>query len=136
MNVGKLNLKVHDPIFHQRVLVLLNNTEDDYRKLEKRLGIENAMELNPNFSGFTTHIYSEKEPNTYVIFIPHFDWTIDDQSTLIHEIVHVVFRIWQANNIPVVPDNQEFLAHSIDGLFMQISRKIFNNSKKKKDAKK
>lgn len=136
MTVGKLSFNVYDPIFKQKVLVMLNCTEEDFRKFEKKEGIVNPVEFDTLFGGWTTHISSSDKPTTYIIFIPSFDWTINDQATLIHEIIHVVFRIWGSNNISVIPETQEFLAHSVDGLFTEISSKLYDKSKPNTKKKK
>lgn len=136
MKVGKKTITIHDPVFEQKIIVLLNNTAEDFKNFEKKHGVVNGGEdLDPNFMGFTTHLSSDEEPNIYIIFIPKFDWTIQDQQTLIHEIIHVTFRIWGANNIVFIPETQEFLAHQVDKTYGMIARKLITKVKKK-NAKK
>jgi len=130
--IGKTQVKVYDPIFHQRVVILVNYSVEDYQAWEKRMGVANPSGHNYNVGAFTTHLTAEGEPNTYIVYMPHFEWTIDDQSTLIHELIHVIVRIWEANNIQFVPPTQEFFAHSVDQLFGEIAHKLLSKSKKKK----
>jgi len=133
--VDKKTITVHDPVFEQKIIVLLNHTNEDFKNFEKKHGVVNGGEdLDPNFMGFTTHLSSDEEPNIYIIFIPKFNWTIQDQQTLIHEIIHVTFRIWGANNIAFIPETQEFLAHQVDKTYGLIAQKLI--PKKKKNAKK
>src|SRR5450631_1562443 len=95
---------IYDPIFGQSITVFINRQEADFMRWQKRLNIVNAEGFDANFQAFTTHVSGEGEPNKYVIWLTHFNWTLDDQSSLIHEIIHAVTRIWQANNISFSPE--------------------------------
>lgn len=123
--IGAIKLRVFDPIFKQEIVVFCNSTSEDYYKWEKKLNIVNGGEpLDPNLNAFSTHVSAEGEPNIYLIWLSHFNWTLDDQSSLIHEIVHTIVRIWEANNIKFIPETQEFFAHSVDKLYSLIAGKI------------
>lgn len=123
---------IYDPIFKQRICVFLNCTEEDYLKWQKKLNVSNIGGLDGNFNAFSTHISAEGEPNIYVIWINNFDWTLDDQESLVHEIIHTVVRIWQANNISFSPETQEFFAHSVGRLYAVIGARIMLSDKKGK----
>lgn len=131
MKIGKTQLKLLDPIFSQDVRIFLNCENDEYIKFQKKLNVANPDSTDANQLAFTTHITCDNEPNVYVIWIKHFDWSIDDQATLIHELIHLVVRIWEANNIQMIPETQEFFAHSVDKLYSIIAVKLLNKSKKK-----
>lgn len=124
ITIGKTTLKIYDPIFKQKIMCFFNCDEANYVAFQKRLGVSNLDGYDPNNIAFTTHISAEGEPNTYVIWLKHFDWTIDDQASLIHELIHVVVRIWEANNIKFIPETQEFFAHSVDQLYSLIAAKL------------
>lgn len=122
--IGSKRFFVDDPIFGQRIYVFLNCKEQVFIDWQKRLNVANLDGIDPNHHAFSTHISGEGEPNKYVIWLNHFDWTLDDQASLIHEIIHTVIRIWDANNIKFSVETQEFYAHSVDKLYMKIARKI------------
>lgn len=122
---------VYDPIFKQKVQIFCNLTEADLTAWEKKVGVSNSDGLNPNTVAFSTHYSSTDAPNIYLIWLNRFDWTIDDQDSLIHEIVHTIVRIWQANNIQFVPETQEFFASSVGGLYALIATKLMVRPKKK-----
>lgn len=124
-------LKVYDPIFNQRIAVFVNKSQEEYKKWEKRMNVANPSEVNFNIAAWSTHISADGEPNTYIIYLPKFQWTLDDQATLIHECIHTVVRIWESNNISFVPETQEFFAHSVDRLYSTIAAKLLTRRKKK-----
>lgn len=128
--VGKRKFTIYDPIFQQKICVFINCAEADFLNFQRKLNVSNVDGFNPNFVGFSTHISAEGEPNTYVIWLNHFDWTLDDQESLIHEITHTVVRIWEANSIKFTPDTQEFFAHTVGRLYSMIGAKIFFSKKK------
>jgi len=130
--IGKRIFKIYDPLFSQSVTVFINCEEDDFMKWQKRLNVVNADGLDPNLIAFTTYVSADGEPSRYVIWLTHFDWTLDDQESLVHECIHAVIRIWKANNIPVSIDNQEFLAHSAGKLYSMIGAKLFHKKLKGK----
>lgn len=125
-NLLPVRFKVHDRIFNQEVHVFCNMDGADLLAWQKRLGVKDQDNegLNPNYRAFSTHYTCDGEPNVYLIWLNRFDWTLDDQDSLVHECTHIIFRIWGANNIPVAPENQEFLAHSIAHLYADIAAKI------------
>lgn len=132
--LAPIKTKVYDPIFNQEITVFCNCTEADLNAWEKKLGVrkEDREGLNPNFGAYSTHYSCDDAPNVYLIWLNRFNWTLDDQDTLIHEITHTVVRIWQANNIQFVPETQEFFAHSVGRLYAAIGAKLLIRGKKKR----
>lgn len=123
--IPKRYFKIRDPIFHRPIHILLNHTPEQYTQFLNRMKVKDVADKEfDNFEGFTTSIDIEEMPTEWVIYIKEFNWTIKNQGTLIHEIVHTVIRIWQSNNIPYNSDTQEFLAHSIANLYEDIARKL------------
>jgi hypothetical protein len=122
---------VFDPIFKQEIQVFCNLAEEDWMRWQRRRNIVNAEGLNPNTVAFSTHVSAEGEPNVYIIWLNRFDWTLDDQESLIHEITHTVVRIWEANNISFCIETQEFFAHSVGRLYAMIGAKLLLNPEKR-----
>lgn len=123
--IPKRYLKVRDSIFQQTIHVLLNHSPEQYIQFLNRQKVTEVRDKSfDDFSGFVTSISQDGKPTEWVLFIRDFQWTIQDQSTLIHEITHAVIRIWGHNNIPFNTDTQEFLAHSIANLYADIARKL------------
>lgn len=126
--ISKKVYKVYDPIFRQKIWVLLNHSSKDYEQFLNKRGIKDVGDKEFYFnrvSGFATYIEpKDDEPREYLILLKEFDWSIFHQGTLIHEITHIVFRIFESNNIPFNQDTQEFIAHSIGGIYESIARKL------------
>lgn len=125
--IGSKTFTLYDPIFSQRIYVLLNQDEKSYARFLTRHKVKNVGKRDLSltmFQGFSSWIEDEDGTREYIILLKHFTWTIKHQGTLIHEIVHTIIKIWEFNNIPYNSDTQEFLAHSIGGLYEMISRKL------------
>ena len=124
--IGKRTIKIFDPIFRQRVYILLNQDQSDYVKFLNRQKIKDAakeFDLS-RFKGMTTHIDNEDGTRDYLILLKEFNWAILHQGTLIHEITHLVIKIFEANNIPFNHDTQEFIAHSISRIYELLANKL------------
>lgn len=126
--IPKRYFTVLDSIFHQKVHVFLNHSEADFKKWMKKIGAEydnDVKESNEaDFSGYSSSMTTDTGKTEWLIVLKHFDWTIKDQGTLIHEIVHTIIKIWKSNNIPHNYDTQEFLAHSVSNLYEDVCRKL------------
>lgn len=125
--IGAKTFTFTDPIFRQRIFVLLNQDEHSYVKFLNKHKItdtgDKKLDLD-RFNGFTTHLQNEDGTREFIIVLKEFDWSIFHQGTLIHEITHVVIRIFESNNIPFNADTQEFIAHSIGRIYEMIARKL------------
>lgn len=131
--IGSKTFTLYDPIFSQRVYVLLNQDEESYARWLTRHKVKDVGKKDMSltmFQGFSSWIEDADGTREYIILLKHFDWTIKHQGTLIHEIVHTIIKIWDSNNIPYNADTQEFLAHSIGNLYEMISRKLLVICKK------
>ena len=127
--IPKRCFMIYDSIFRQRIHVLLNHTPEEYQKWLNRNKVKDIVisEFN-DFQAWVSDFTTERGTTERIIFIPNFQWAIKHQGTLIHEIVHVVIKIWNLNNIPYNQDTQEFLAHSIAGLYEDIAHKLLIKS--------
>jgi len=122
---------VYEAVFQRKIHILLNFVPKDYEKwLNKMKAVDVGTRDFSDFSGFSTSLDIDGKPTDWIIYVKNFDWTIENQGTLIHEIVHTIIKIWQSNNIPYNQDTQEFLAHSIANLYEEIARKIFYPKKR------
>ena len=116
---------IYDRIFNQQVDVFLNYTPDMYTKWLTRERVIDVVEKNiSDFSGWTSDYEDANGRTKSILFIPKFNWSIKSQGTLIHEIVHIIIKIWARNNIPYNYDTQEFLAHSIGNMYEDIAEKL------------
>ena len=111
---------------------MLNYSDADYFAWERKMGAKSGVPQNlDEFVAFSCSMEARGKPTEWIVLLKHFDWTIADQGSLIHEIVHTVVKIWASNNIPVTPDNQEFLAHSIGRLYEDIAGVVWKKKKRR-----
>jgi hypothetical protein len=123
--IPKRYFVVWDSIFKQKINVLLNHSPEEYEKWLNKNKVKDIVVKDYNdFSGWVSEFTTEKGKTERILFLTTFQWAIKHQSTLIHEIVHVIIKIWQFNNIPFNADTQEFLAHSIANLYEDIAEKL------------
>ena len=130
--LGKMEFTVKDSIFNVKVHVLLNVGDEDFKKWCERQGAEDysSQKIDPNHSAFSTYLTSDTAPDKYLILIRKFNWTTDDQNTLVHEIVHTIFKIWRRCGPPVCEDTQEFFAVSAGNMYEDIANEILKRGKK------
>lgn len=130
-NIGKRELKLNDPLFSTTVYILLNFTSEDWFNWQAKKGVVNSEPDSRGFSAWTVGLEDTKSGViTHAVCLRQFEWSISDQATLIHELTHVTFRIFQANNIPFNADTQEFIACMIDRLYEMVASKIFGLTKR------
>lgn len=128
--IPKRYFRIYDAIFKQRIHVLLNHTSSDYQKWLNRNNVKDIIVKNFNdFQAWVSEFTTEKGNTERIIFLPTFQWAIKHQGTLIHEIVHIIIKIWQFNSIPYNQDTREFLAHSIANMYEDIAEKLLIKSK-------
>lgn len=125
----KQYFEVEENIFKRKIKVFLNYTPEDYDKWCKKNGVIDERGWSKEFMASSFEFDHEDRATQWGIFIKHFNWSIGSQGSLIHEIVHTIIKIWSVNNIPYNKDTQEFLAHSIAGLYEDISAKILKVKK-------
>lgn len=135
--VGKRYFWVREPVFRRKVHVFLGYSNSEFdrwwakgHRLVKE-GVDDPA-YNDNFLAFSTQINEDNKATEWCIVLGDFNWTIDNQGTLIHEVVHTIIKIWALNNIPVTKENQEFLAHEVAILYEDIAGKIFRLKRKAK----
>lgn len=124
--IGPRTFKLFDPIFKQRIWVLLNADGEYFNEFLKKHNAsdETSTDKWANFSAFATQMDSEDKPSEYIICMREFNWSIFNQGTLIHEIVHIVIRIFAANNIPFNKDTQEFIAQMVGRIYEDVAHKL------------
>jgi hypothetical protein len=131
--IGKLYFTVREAIFKRKVHCFINYSDADFQEWcdKKRcanLGGDSGIDL----AAFSTEIEGLNRPTEWIIVLKNFDWTIGDQNSLIHEIVHTIIKIWAINNMRVNLDTQEFFAHEVGELYGEIAAQIRKLSVKKK----
>jgi hypothetical protein len=126
---------IADPIFRQRIWILVNYDKESYIKFLTKEKVQNLKEeteglreLN-QFQGWVTTINNKDGIEEYILWVSKFNWTLSCQNTLIHEITHVVMRIFEGNNIPFNIHTQEFIAHSIGNIYESIGERLFKDLK-------
>lgn len=125
---GKKYFKLTDPIFHQRVHVFINYSREDYEAWLKKRGVVDESHWNNQLMAFSTEMKSATAPTEWIIYVPNFDWKIQDHGSVVHEVVHTIMKIWASNNVPFSLDTQEFVATSVHRLYEDITAKIFNST--------
>lgn len=124
---GKMQFVVKDSVFNRRVHVLLNYSGDDFTKWAHSKGdktYQRDERGDANMYAFSSQMDAEGEQTEWIICMKSFNWTIRDQGSLVHEIVHTVMKIFAMNNIPFVLETQEFIAQMVGNMYEDIAAKI------------
>jgi hypothetical protein len=125
--LGKMQFIVKDCVFNRTVHVLLNYSADDFTKWAQAKGDKSYQKDergDANMYAFSSQMDTPGEQTEWIICMKSFNWTIRDQGSLIHEIVHTVMKIFAMNNIPFVLETQEFCAQIIGNMYEDIAAVI------------
>lgn len=106
-NKKRLDYKIHKidiPIYGSVLYVFVGKVDLFLRYARNKYKVK--------FSGgdldFVGRFYSQTEDSPSFIVIPEFNWTIDQQIMLVHEIQHFVFWLpLDCRNIPLVSESEE-----------------------------
>lgn len=133
MKIGKKHFLVYESIFNRKVTVFINYSGKEFDKWCDK----NKFQYDPDddeddLIGFSTYMSIDGKPTEWIIVCKNFQWTLTNQGTLIHEIVHTIIKIWANNNMKVNLDTQEFFAHEVSELYEDICAKIIKLKKIKK----
>lgn len=95
MKSTKIKWKLKDDIYGVYVNLFCNTTHE---KVEQMLKADYhdyvPSEIEKNWAAYAGRVTNKDEENIgYVMFLRHFDWSIEDQGTLAHEIYHLVCYI-------------------------------------------
>ena len=92
--IDKLYFIVKENIFKAKVHVFLNysSVEFDEWCAKNRIGHSFDNNKDSSFAGYSMEIEGIKIPLAWAILVKHFNWTVGDQGTLIHEIIHTIIK--------------------------------------------
>lgn len=110
---------IHDKVYRKNFHLVVNETEDDfYRWIVENNQNKQDEELKKLISGGVKGltIFEEDKPY-YYIYVKEFDWKIDDQATLVHELNHFVDFVFEKSGVPINTENTEVRAYYFEYLF-------------------
>lgn len=90
--IGKLYFQITDKIFDTPVHVCLNYSDSDLACLAKKKKWRGDVSYN-NFSAYATELTDDTPGVEFLVAFKHFQWTISEINTLVHEVVHVITKI-------------------------------------------
>ena len=85
--ISRKTFKLLDPIFRQRIYVLLNQDQESYVKFLNKEGIKDTGTKDfslDRLRGMSTWIDNKDGLRDYLILLKEFNLTITQQTTLIH----------------------------------------------------
>lgn len=125
MKIENKIINIKDEIYHGNIILILASREEISKVVKSRWIYEYVPELHHDAESFD--IQGKKSGFiSYIIWMKSFDWTLDDQSTLVHEIFHTVSRILTDRGVKFDPENTEPFVYYFDWVF----GKLWNELKK------
>lgn len=133
----KVQVYLIEKVFKLPIYILFNFTEKDLIDWEKKRGI--SPHASDELSVFSGRAYNYRDNDgvyTSVVWIRYFNWNITGLGTLVHELFHVVFRLFEKQNMQVADSNQEFFALIINALYEDACQEYLRHDKKRKSMNK
>jgi len=123
-------VKINDPVYSAEIRVIVNCTQDELKGYLKR-SLEYDYEIDTEFCGNYMQL-SNGTYNVDIVWVKTFDWTINDQAILNHELLHCALSILDRCLVPLGSGPEsEPLAYYHEFLF----RETWNKLKPKKKRK-
>jgi len=107
-------LIINDPVYLEEILLIVNCSADKLNKyLHKKYGVNKNAVNNPDWSASYLRITNDEDKSLFirVVWVRDFDWTINDQASLNHELIHCATAILKDKGIDISNDNDEVLAY-------------------------
>lgn len=98
-----------------------------YLKLKLKLKLKDkTIELKDDFLDglFITLENEEKKELSRWIWVKEFNWTINEQSMMAHEIIHFVMAILDHKEIPISKQNEEIFAYLYQSIIKKVWQKL------------
>jgi len=128
---------INDEMFQQGFYLIPGCSVKDLDKyLTKEYGVVSELS-NCAVGSVLTMINTEDDTTVVYLWIKELHWTIKGQSTLIHELSHLVFRNLERAMISHSRETDEVFAYYIQHFFKQIHSKLayVSRSTKTRDKK-
>ncbi len=132
----KNKVVVHIPVFRRDVLVIFGNEDDTRRVLSEYCEEEEINELLEDFSFDTDGhmVYSEKFKFPFV-WMPEKPKTAEETGTLVHELFHASYAIFQSIGNPLTPQSEEVFAYTLGYLTEKVKEWLIPSSSCKINCK-
>jgi hypothetical protein len=119
-------------IYFDDVILFIGSHDEVETYIEKDYKVKNSLNQNPYVTAESFEIVSNGgDLYVNVIYMPFFNFSIDDYDSLVHECVHAGFKVCKRHDLPVSAENNENLAYIASHLFSRFLTKL----KKKLDYK-
>ena len=114
---------IMDEIYHKNFHLIINESEDDVMTwLEKKHG-KLPGNLVQAFNSGQAMVIWDYAP-FYYVWLKTFDWKINEQACLMHELSHVVDFVLTNAGIKINKSNTEVRAYYLEYLMKQVYKKL------------
>jgi hypothetical protein len=118
-----MTIRIHDPIYHAEIFLFLYPRDKITDVVKKRLNCDYSPSLNHKAESLSIEC-KETGWTEYIIWMPKFNWSIDDQQCLAHEIFHTACRVLEDRGIKFDPERHEAHAYYFDWIFGELWNKL------------
>jgi hypothetical protein len=117
-------IKINDPIYGADIRIIVNCSQDELAiYLDKKMKCSD-FEPNPTACGQQFTVVDSRL-TWYIVWVEKFKWTIECQSTMNHELLHLALNILEARGVPIgAGDQSEPLAYYNEFLFRECWAKL------------
>ena len=116
-------INIDIPVYNAVINVLLGNVETLKDSIKGIDGLYEELKNSINEFNQGKFLWSEKL-NQWIIWLPRIPKTIQDMASLVHEIEHCVFYLFQYKGLKHSDDSEEAYAYMMEFLFQEIMTKV------------
>ena len=113
---------IKDNIYHISYLIYVGSYKEKEAYLYKKY---KAPKEEQKFNGGENELIAWPDGSfVNVIWLPRFDWTIDQQCALSHELIHAIFKTLHRIGIKFDVDNHESFTYYYEYLYGKILKEF------------
>ena len=116
---------IKDPIYNQSFLLCIGKKEDFDNRIERLYGVERDTR---KLDGARFTLFNEQQDKSVqYVWVKSFDWSIQDQALLAHELLHQAMRALNDCGVQIkngIEETNEEFVYYFEYLFKQVWQKL------------
>lgn len=132
VRTGYKTFKFYSDQWGAKVVFFAGDKDAFLSHMREKYNFNYQSEWNANGCGFSCKMISEKNGGVmgYVIWMPKFDFTVDEYVTLAHECIHIASYILSDRGVVYYDEAKEVLTYTCDAIYRFFLNKLKGTVKK------
>ena len=132
VNAGYKTFKFYSDQWGAKVVFFAGDKDDFVSYMREKYHFNYQYGWDANCCGLSCKMLSAKDEHVtgYVIWMPKFDFTIDEYVSLAHECIHTAAKILDDRGVTYYDDAKEALTYTFDAIYRFFLNKLKGTVKK------